>query len=120
MPRSGPYGEPRYCRVREGPDIEEGEMYSIITAVSTDRIREWQEQAAVDRLVSEARRARRAAAAEARLRRRAGSARWTRRPAAERAPADATPDQWASALSMAGAAERSGVDDREPVGGRAS
>jgi hypothetical protein len=119
MPGSGPYGEPRYCRVREGPDIEEGEMYSIITAVSADRIREWHEQAAVDQLVSEARRARRAATAQARLQRRAGSTRWTRRAAAQRIPADATPDQWASALSMAGAAERSRAD-REPVGGRVS
>ena len=95
-------------------------MYSIITAVSTERIREWHEQAAVDQLVAEARRARRAAAAEARLRRRPGSAWWTRRVAAQRIPEDATPDQWASALSMAGAAERSSTDDREPVGGRVS
>ena len=104
-------------------------MYSIITAVGADRIREWREQAATDRLVIEARRASREAA-QAGPRRRggtAGSARsrwWTRRPAAavpaQRVPADATPDQWASALSMAGAAERAGAEDREPVGGRAS
>ena len=101
-------------------------MYSIITAVGADRIREWREQAATDRLVIEARRASREAA-QARPRRSAGSARsrwWTRRPAAavpaQRVPADATPDQWASALSMAGAAERAGAEPREPVGGRAS
>jgi len=93
-------------------------MYSIITAAGADRIREWREQAARDRLIIEARRARRAAAAEARLRRR--PARWARRTAAGQVPADATPDQWASALSMAGAAERDGAHDREPVGGRAS
>jgi len=104
-------------------------MYSINTAVGAERIREWHEQAARDRLVIEARRARREAA-QARPRRRGGTAGtagprwWARRPApgvpAQRVPADATPDQWASALSMAGAAERAGADDREPVGGRAS
>jgi hypothetical protein len=101
-------------------------MYpSTITTVSADRIREWREQAATDRLVIQARRARReAAAAQAGLRRRPWSKWWTRRAAAavaaQRVPADATPDQWASALSMAGAAERAGADDRQPVGGRAS
>jgi hypothetical protein len=103
-----------------GPDIEEDEMYSIITALGAERIREWHEQADRDRLVTEARRASRAAAAEARVRRGPGSARWTRHAPAQRVPADATPDQWASALTMAGAAERAGADDREPVGGRAS
>jgi hypothetical protein len=79
---------------------------SLSIAVSDDRLREWREQAARDRLVIQARRARReAAAAEASLPRRRGS-RWrTRRKAAvmtaQRVPADATPDQWASALSMA-------------------
>jgi hypothetical protein len=95
-------------------------MYSIITALGADRIREWHEQAATDRLVIEARRSRRAAAAQAKSQRRAGSARWTRHTAAEQVPADATPDQWASGLSAAGAAERAGADDRQPVGGRAS
>jgi hypothetical protein len=101
-------------------------MYSIITAVGADRMREWHEQAATDRLVIEARRASREAA-QAGPRRRAGTAGsrwWARRRAAavpaQRAPADATPDQWASALSTAGAAERAGAGDREPVGGRAS
>jgi hypothetical protein len=100
-------------------------MYSITTALGADRIRQWHEQAATDRLVIEARRARReAAAAEAGLRRRPWSTRRARRAAtavtAQRVPADATPDQWASALSVAGAAERAGADDRQPVGGRAS
>jgi hypothetical protein len=90
-------------------------MYSITTAAGADRIREWHEQAARDRLIIEARRARRAAAEEARLRRRP-----VRRTAVQQVPADATPDQWASALSMAGAAQRDGAEDREPVGGRAS
>jgi hypothetical protein len=95
------------------------------TAMSDDRLREWREQAARDRLVIQARRARReAAAAEAGLRRRPWPRWWTRRAAAavaaQRLPADATPDQWASALSMAGAAERAGADDRQPVGGRVS
>jgi hypothetical protein len=95
------------------------------TAVNTGRIREFREQAARDRLVIQARRARReAAAAEASLRRRPWS-RWrTRRTAAamtaQPVPADATPDQWASALSVAGAAERAGAHDRQPVGGRVS
>jgi hypothetical protein len=95
-------------------------MYSIITAVGADRIREWHEQAARDRLIIQARRARRAAAEEARLRRQPASTRRTRRTAVQQVPADATPDQWASALSMAGTAERDGAEDREPVGGRAS
>jgi hypothetical protein len=93
-------------------------MYSITTAAGADRIREWHEQAARDRLIIEARRARRAAAEEARLRRR--STRRTRRTVVGQVPADATPDQWASALSMAGATPRDGAEDREPVGGRAS
>jgi hypothetical protein len=105
------------------PGIEEDEMYSISTAVGAERVREWHEQAARDRLVIEARRARREAA-QARPQRRAGSRWWARRPAAgvpaQRVPVDATPDQWASALTGAGAAERHGADDREPVGGRAS
>lgn len=105
---------------QEGPDIEEDEMYTIITALGAERIREWHEQAARDQLVNEARRAGRAAAAEARARRGHRSARWARHTPAQRVPADATPDQWASALTMAGAAERAGADDREPVGGRAS
>jgi len=105
---------------QEGPDIEEDEMYSIITALGAERIREWHEQAARDRLVSQARRASRAAAAEARVRRGPASTRWARRAAAQQVPADATPDQWASALTMAGAAERAGADDREPVGGGVS
>ncbi|MGH3409769.1 MAG: hypothetical protein ACRDRJ_45850, partial [Streptosporangiaceae bacterium] len=54
-------------------------MYSIITALSADRIKEWHEQAATERLVLQARRTRRAAAAEARARRRSGSTRWARR-----------------------------------------
>ncbi len=105
---------------QKGPDIEEDEMYTIITALGAERIREWHEQAARDQLVTEARRASRAAAAEARARRGHRSARWARHAPAQRVPADATPDQWASALTMAGAAERAGAEDREPVGGRAS
>jgi hypothetical protein len=96
-------------------------MYpSTIMTVSADRIREWHEQAATDRLVIQARRARReAAAAEAGLRRRPWSRWWTRRTAVQLVPADATPDQWASALSAA-AAQRADADDRQPVGGRVS
>jgi hypothetical protein len=81
---------------------------SMSTAMNDDRIREFREQAATDRLVLQARRARReAAAAEDSLRRRLWS-RWrARRTAAamtaQRVPADATPDQWASALSVAAA-----------------
>jgi hypothetical protein len=79
--------------------------------VNADRIREFREQAATDRLVLQARQAHRAwreaAAAEASLPRRPWP-RWrTRRPAAamtaQPVPADATPDQWASALSVAAA-----------------
>ena len=95
-------------------------MYSIITALGAERIREWHEQAARDQLIAEARRAGRAAAAEARVRRGHRSTRWARHTPAQRVPADATPDQWASGLSAAGAAERAGADDRQPVGGRAS
>ena len=100
-------------------------MYpSTIATVSADRIREWREQAATDRLVIQARRARReAAAAGAGPRRRPWSTWWTRRTAATVAaqpvPADATPDQWASALSVA-AAQRADAGDRQPVGGRVS
>jgi hypothetical protein len=112
---------------QDGPDIEEDEMYPItMTDIDTDRIREWHEQAARDRLVIQARRARReAAAAEAGQRRRRPWSRWWIRReaaavAAQRVPADATPDQRASALSVGAAAERAGADDRQPVGGRAS
>ena len=87
-------------------------MYSSMsTAINDDRIREFREQAAADRLVLQARQARRArreaAAAQASLRRRLWS-RWRARRAAaamtaQQVPADATPDQWASALSVAAA-----------------
>ena len=93
--------------------------------MNAGRIREFREQAATDRLVIQARRARReAAAAQASLRRWPWP-RWRARRAAaamtaQRVPADATPDQWASALSMAGAVERAGADDRQPVGGPVS
>jgi hypothetical protein len=113
---------------RPGAVLRGALVYSTMsTAVNADRIREFREQAATDRLVLQARQARRArreaAAAEAILRRRLWS-RWrARRMAAamtaQPVPADATPDQWASALSMAGAAERTDADDRQPVGGRA-
>jgi anti-sigma factor RsiW len=81
---------------------------STSTAMNAGRIREFREQAATDRLVLQARRARReAAAAQASLRRRPWPRWWTRRAAAamtaQRVPADATPDQWASALSVAAA-----------------
>ena len=96
-------------------------MYpSTITTVSADRIREWHEQAARERLVIQARRARReAAAGEAGLRRRPWSRWWSRRTAVQLVPADATPDQWASALSVA-SAQRADAEDRQPVGGRVS
>jgi hypothetical protein len=108
---------------QDGPDIEEDEMYAITIALGADRIRDWHEQAARDRLVIQARRARREAAVEAGLRSRPWSTWRTRRSAAavtaQRVPADATPDQWAAGLSMA-AAQRADADDRQPVGGRAS
>ena len=101
-------------------------MYSSLSAaVNADRLREFREQAARDRLVLQARQARRArreaAAAQASPRRRPRS-RWlaTRAAAAmtaQRVPADATPDQWASALSVV-AAQRADADERQPVGGR--
>jgi len=96
-------------------------MYpSLIMTVSADRLREWREQAARDQLVLQARRARRqAVVAGAGLRRRPWSKWWTRRTATQLIPADATPDQWASALCVA-AAQRVDADDRLPVGGRAS
>jgi hypothetical protein len=77
---------------------------SMSTAMSADWLREFCEQAARDRLVIQARRARReAAAAEAGLRGRAWPRWWNRRTAAamtaQRVPADATPGQRASALS---------------------
>jgi hypothetical protein len=81
---------------------------SVSTAVNADRVRGFRGQAATDRLVLQARRARReAAAAEAGLRPRLWS-RWrARRMAAamtaQPVPADATPDQWASALCVAAA-----------------
>jgi hypothetical protein len=79
---------------------------TLSTAVNADRIREFREQAATDRLVLQARRARReAAAAEAILRRRLWPRLRVRRMAAamtaQPVPADGTPDQWASALSVA-------------------
>ena len=81
-------------------------MYSSMsTAMCDDRIHEFREQAATDWLVLQARRARReAGAAQASLRRRPWP-RWrARRTAAamtaQRVPVGATPDQWASALSM--------------------
>jgi hypothetical protein len=104
---------------QSGSRIEEDEMYSIIAALGAERIQEWHEQADRDRLVIQARRARREAARAAGRPR----SRWARRPAAvphQRVQADATPDQWASALSTVAAAERAGADDRQPVGGRAS
>jgi hypothetical protein len=78
---------------------------SLSTAMSDDRRREWREEAARDRLVIQALRARREAAAPgAGPRRRRWPRWWARRTAAartaQRVPADATPDQWASALSM--------------------
>ena len=99
-------------------------MYSSLsTAANAGRLRELRDQAARDRLVIQARQARReAAAAEASLRRRPRSRWWARRTAAmtaQRVPVDATPDQWASALSMA-AAPRADANDRQPVGGRGS
>jgi len=96
-------------------------MYpSTITQVSAARIQEWREQAATDRLVIQARRARReAAAAHAGLGRRPWSKWWTRRTAVPLTPADPTPDQWASGLCVA-AAQRADADDRQPVGGRVS
>jgi hypothetical protein len=48
---------------QDGPDVEEGEMYpTMIGALGADRMREWHERAARDRLVSRMRRPRREAA----------------------------------------------------------
>jgi hypothetical protein len=107
---------------QDGPDIEEDEMYPIMmTALGADRIREWHEQAARDRLVIQSRRARREALRRGRL----GSRRWGRRATAaapaQRVPADATPDQWAAALSAPAADELADAPaGRQPVGGRAA
>jgi len=92
---------------------------SLSIAVNADRLRELREQAARDRLVIQARRARReAAAAGASLRRRPWS-RWR-----ARRPAAAMTDRWASALSMGAlsmaADPGAEADDRQPAGGRAS
>jgi hypothetical protein len=96
-----------------GPDIEEDQMYpTMVQAVGADRIREWHEQAARDRLVSQARRARREAAPAAGLPRLRLGSRW---PARRRAAA-AVPDEQAAAAALPG--ERAG--DRQPVGGRAA
>jgi len=97
-------------------------MYSIIQAAGEARLREMHEQAARDQLIRTARRARReAAAAGAGPRRRPGLRWWPRRAtaaaAAPRVPADATPDQWAAALS-APDDELVGAACREPAGGR--
>jgi hypothetical protein len=107
------------------PGIEEDEMYTIIQAVGQARLREMQEQAARDRLVIAARRARRETAAGAGPRRRRPRFSWwarraTAAGAATCVPADATPDQWASALSVPAAGERADADGRQPVGGRAA
>jgi hypothetical protein len=109
---------------QDGPHIEEDEMYpNMITALGASRMQDWHEEAARDRLVKQARQARRAAApAAAGLRHRLGFRWWARRAAvvpAQRVPADATPDQWAKALSVP-PAEQVGADDRQPVGGRAA
>ncbi len=93
-------------------------MYpTMITALGADRIREWHEQAARDRLVSQARRARRAAApvAAGRPRQRRGF-RWARRAVA---PAAGLPDQRTPA-AVAATDERVVADGRQPVGGRAA
>jgi hypothetical protein len=100
-----------------GPDIEEDEMYpTMMTALGAERIREWHEQADRDRLVIVSRRARREALRQGRL----GSSWWARRAtaavAAQRVPADATPDQWASALSVPAADERADAAGRHPAG----
>jgi hypothetical protein len=108
---------------QDGPHVEEDEMYpNLFTALGASRIQDWREEAARDRLVKQARQAKRAAA-PAGQRHRPGSRWWARRAAAavpaHRVPADATPDQWASALSVP-PAESAGADDRQPVGGRAA
>jgi hypothetical protein len=109
---------------RSRPDIEEDDMYPIIQAVGEARLKEMQEQAATHRLVRAARRAsRQNAAAGTGRRRRPGFSRWawraTTAAAAQRVPDDATPDQWASALSTLPADELAGVAaGREPVGRR--
>ncbi len=96
-------------------------MYPIIQAVGEARVREMREQAARDRLIRTSRRARREAAAGAGLRRRPGFRWWARRTtaavAAQRIPADATPDQWAAALCVPAIEEQAAVG-RQPVGGR--
>jgi hypothetical protein len=51
---------------QDGPHIEEDEMFpTMITALGAERIREWHEKAARDRLLKDAHRARHAAPASA-------------------------------------------------------
>jgi hypothetical protein len=100
-------------------------MYTIILAVGEARLNEMREQAARGRLVVTARRARREAAAGAGLRgRQPGLKRWARRAtaaaAAQRVPADATPDQWAAALYAPADERADAAAGRQPVGGRAA
>jgi len=92
-------------------------MYpNMFQALGESRIRDWHEQAARDRLVRQARRARREAAhAPARLPR----LRNRFRPAE---PVSAAPaDEQAAAVSAAPVGEQSGAAaDRQPVGSRAA
>jgi hypothetical protein len=116
---------------QDGPHIEEAKMYpTMIQALGADRIREWHERAARDRLVSQARRARREAApipAEPRLRL---GFRWPARRTAAPGTGVVTHGRGAPRPVAAGehavadqamTQERAGVaDDRQPVGGRAA
>jgi hypothetical protein len=99
-------------------------MYPIIQAVGEARLKEMQEQAATHRLIRAARQASRQNAAAGTGPRRWPGFSWrawraTTAGPAQRVPADATPDQWASALSTPPADELVGVAaGHEPVGRR--
>jgi hypothetical protein len=117
---------------QDGPRIEEDEMYpTMIQALGAERVREWHEEAARDRLVGQARRARREAASATREPRLRRGLRWpARRTAAPRtgavtdgrgAPRQVAADERAVARQAVTQEELAGVcDDRQPVGGRAA
>jgi hypothetical protein len=102
---------------QDGPQIEEDTMYPILNqAVAAERIREWRGQAARYQLASQARRARREAAAVAAElpRPRAGSGH-------PEVPAPAVPVTVASREPVAVASGQPAAgDDCRPAGGRAA
>jgi hypothetical protein len=102
---------------QDGPQIEEDTMHPMLSqAVAAERIREWRDQAGRDQLASQARRARRQAAAVAAElpRPRGGSG----HPAV---PAPAEPVAVASREPVAVASgQPAACEDRQPAGGRAA